>query len=225
MRPMGRPGLSGAHKAELWRRWKHGQSLSEIGRALGKHAGSIHGVLSSKGGIMPGVRRRSRWALTLTEREEISRGLASDASIRQIARTLGRAPSTISREIHRSGGAHRYRAAEADTRAWARRRRPKPCRLATSPILRRIVASKLRVEWSPEQIAGWLKRAFPYERTLQVSHETIYRSLFIQARGVLKKELLRALRSQRMMRRAKCARTVGQPRGQIIDSNCSWARI
>ncbi|HWV46922.1 MAG TPA: IS30 family transposase [Nitrospira sp.] len=217
MRPMGRGGLSVAQKAELWRRWKYGQSLSEIGRALGKHAGSIYGVLSSKGGVMPAVRRRSQWALTLAEREEISRGLASDTSIRQIASTLGRAPSTISREIHRSGGTHRYRAAEADTRAWARTRRPKPCRLATSPILRRIVASKLRVEWSPEQIAGWLKRAFPYERTMQVSHETIYRSLFIQARGVLKKELLRALRSRRRMRQAKWASTAGQPRGQIID--------
>lgn len=217
MGQMGRPGLSAAQKAELWRRWRQGQSLSEIGRALGKHAGSIHGVLSSNGGIMPTGRRRSRWALTLAEREEISRGLAKKASIRQIAGTLGRAPSTVSREIQRSGGTHRYRATEADTQAWARTRRPKLCRLATAPRLRNIVASKLLVQWSPEQIAGWLKREFPNEPTMRVSHETIYRSLFIQARGVLKKELIRALRSRRMMRRAKCTSTMGQPRGQIID--------
>lgn len=197
---MGRPGLSAAQKADLWHRWKQGQSLSEIGRALGKHAGSIHGVVSSNGGFIPTGRRRSRWALTLPEREEISRGLAMARSIRQIATTLGRAPSTISREIHRHGGAGTYRAAEADTQAWAATRRPKPCRLATSLRLQRIVASKLTLDWSPEQIAGWLKRAFPDQGTMRISHETIYRSLFIQARGVLKKELMGHLRSRRMMR-------------------------
>lgn len=217
MAHMGRPGLSAAQKADLWQRWKQGQSLSEIGRALGKHAGSIHGVLSSNGGFIPPVRKRSRWALTLAEREEISRGLATDASIRQIAATLGRAPSTVSREIRRHGGAHRYRAAEADTQAWTHSRRPKPCRLATSPTLQQIVASKLALEWSPEQVAGWLKLEFPDQDTMRVSHETIYRSLFIQARGVLKKELIGHLRSRRMMRRAQRASTAGQPRGQIIE--------
>ena len=217
MAHMGRPGLSAAQKAELWHRWKQGQSLSEIGRALGKHAGSIHGVLSSNGGFIPPVRKRSRWALTLAEREEISRGLATDASIRQIAATLGRAPSTVSREIRRHGGAHMYRAAEADTQAWTHSRRPKPCRLAISPMLQQIVASKLALEWSPEQVAGWLKLEFPDQDTMRVSHETIYRSLFIQARGVLKKELIGHLRSRRMMRRVKHANTAGQPRGQIID--------
>ena len=217
MAQMGRPGLSAAQKAELWQRWKHGQSLSEIGRALGKHAGSIHGVVSSNGGFTPPPRRRSRWALTLAEREEISRGLATACSIRQIAAQLGRAPSTISREIHRHGGAHRYRASEADGRAWERARRPKRCRLAIQPSLQQLVASKLLLEWSPEQIAGWLKREFPAQGTMRVSHETIYRSLFIQARGVLKKELLGHLRSRRMMRRAQVARTASQPRGQIVD--------
>ena len=217
MAHMGRPGLSAAQKAELWQRWKQGQSLSEIGRALGKHAGSIHGVLSSNGGFIPLVRKRSRWALTLAEREEISRGLATARSIRQIAATLGRAPSTVSREIHRHGGALTYRAAEADTQAWARTRRPKPCRLATDSILQSIVASKLRLEWSPEQIAGWLKQEFPDQGTMRISHETIYRSLFIQARGMLKKELMGHLRSRRRMRRAKSANTIGQPRGQIVD--------
>jgi hypothetical protein len=178
MAQMGRPGLSTAQKAELWQRWKHEQSLSEIGRAVGKHAGSIHGVVPSNGGFIPPLRRRSRWALTLAEREEISRGLARACSIRQIAAQLGRAPSTISREIHRHGGAHRYRASEADGRAWERARRPKRCRLAIQPSLQRLVASKLLLDWSPEQIAGWLKREFPAQGTMRVSHETIYRSLF-----------------------------------------------
>ena len=217
MGQMGRPGLSAAQKADLWQRWKQGQSLSEIGRALGKHAGSIHGVLSSNGGFSPPVRRRSRWALTLAEREEISRGLATARSIRQIAATLGRAPSTVSREIHRHGGALAYRAAEADTQAWTHTRRPKPCRLATSPLLQQIVASKLALEWSPAQVAGWLKLEFPDQDTMRVSHETIYRSLFIQARGVRKKELIGHLRSRRRMRRAQGASTAGQPRGQIVD--------
>ena len=221
---MGRPGLSAAQKADLWQRWKHGQSLSEIGRALGKHAGSIYGVVSSNGGFIPAIRRRSRRALTLAEREEISRGMAMALSIRQIATRLGRAPSTISREITRHGGAHTYRAAEADAQAWAQARRPKPCRLATSPVLQRIVATKLTLDWSPEQIAGWLKREFPDQSTMRISHETIYRSLFIQARGVLKKELIGHLRSRRRMRRAKGASTVGQTRGQIIDGLSIRAR-
>jgi IS30 family transposase len=217
MAHLGRPGLPTVQKADLWQRWKQGQSLSEIGRAFGKHTGSIHGVRSSNGGGIPPVRKRSRWALTLVEREEISRGMATDASIRQIAVQLGRAPSTVNREIRRHGGAHTYRASEADAQAWKHTRRPKPCRLATPPMLQRIVASTLTLEWSPEQIAGWLKREFPKQGTMRVSHETIYRSLFIQARGVLKKELSGHLRSRRMMRRAQRASTAGQPRGQIID--------
>ena len=143
--------------------------------------------------------------------------MATARSIRQIATTLGRAPSTVSREIRRHGGAHTYRAAEADTQAWARTRRPKPCRLATSPLLQQIVASKLALEWSPAQVAGWLKLEFPNQDTMRISHETIYRSLFIQARGVLKKELIGHLRSRRKMRRVKHASTAGQPRGQIVD--------
>jgi len=209
MAHLGRPGLSTVQKADLWQRWKQGQSLSEISRALGKHAGSIHGVRSSNGGFIPTVRKRSRWALTLAEQEEISRGMATDSSIRQIAVQLGRAPSTVSREIRRHGGAHTYRASEAEAQAWKHTRRPKPCRLATHPTLQRIVASKLTLEWSPEQIAGWLKREFPEQGTMRVSHETIYRSVFIQARGVLKKKLIGHLRSRRRMRRVKHASTAG----------------
>ena len=203
MGQMVRPGLSVAQKADLWQRWKQGQSLSEIGRALGKHAGSIHGVVSSNGGFTPAVQQRSRRALTLAEREEISRGVARKLSIRQIAAQLGRAPSTVSREITRPGGAHTYRAAEADARAWKRARRPKPCGLAMHPMLQRVGARKLTLDWSPAQIAGWLTRAFPNQGTMRVSHETIYGSLFFQARGVLKRELMGHLRTRRRMRRSK----------------------
>ena len=217
MAQLGRPGLSSSQKAELWQRWKNGQSLSDIGRALGKQAGSIHGVVSSNGGIPPASRRRSRWALTLAEREEISRGIAAEMSIRQIAARMGRAPSTLSREIGRHGGRDQYRALVADAEAWDWARRPKRCRLAIHAKLQRIVAKKLHLDWSPQQIAGWLKLAYPDDERMRVSHETIYRSLFIQARGVLKKELTGHLRSRRMMRRSKQSSTESQPRGQIVD--------
>ena len=218
MAEMGRPGLSAGQKAELWARWKAGESLSDIGRALGKHAGSIHGVVAARGGIAPAERRRSRLALTLAEREEISRGLAAGASIREIALRLNRASSTISREVTRHGTRHTYRATVADGRAWDRARRPKTCRLATHVPLQQIVAEKLSLDWSPEQIAGWLRVQYPDMSDMHISHETIYRSLFIQARGVLRKELVKHLRSRRMMRRSRLASTEGQPRGQIIDA-------
>ena len=218
MAQRGRPGLSPDQKRELWRRWKAGESLSEIGRALGRQAGSIHGVVAANGGYVPSTRRRSSRVLSLAEREEISRDLASGLSLRAIARRSGRAPSTISREIRRHGGGARYRAIRADERAWQRARRPKPCKLATSPVLRELVAAKLALEWSPEQISGWLARTYPGEHALQVSTETIYRSLFIQARGVLRKELTAHLRSRRTMRRSAHATTKGQGRGGITDA-------
>jgi IS30 family transposase len=218
MAQMGRPGLSAAKKRELWQRWRDGASLSDIARALGKHPGSIYGVVAANGGIVPSERRRSCRTLSLREREEISRNLAAGQSMRPIATALQRAPSTISREVARHGGRTRYRASDADEVAWERARRPKRCRLAVHGRLRRLVARKLSLEWSPEQIAGWLKRRYPGQQELQISHETIYRSLFIQARGVLKKELVRQLRTRRTMRRSKRASTEGQPRGQIIDA-------
>ena len=196
-----RRGYTSAEKTEMWDRWQRGESLSSIGRAFGKESSSIHFQISPYGGIRPAPRRRSRLALTLSEREAISRGLAADQSARSMARRLGRAPSTVSREIKRNGGYGRYRAARADEQAWVRACRPKRCKLANSPWLRQTVARKLRLLWSPEQIAGWLKRRYPGEERRQVSHETIYRSLFVQARGVLKKELMSHLRSQRAMRR------------------------
>ena len=215
---MGRPGLSSSQKKELWQRWKNGQSLSDIARALTKHPGSIHGVVAANGGIVPRERLRASRALSLAEREEVSRGLAANHSMRKIASAIQRAPSTVSREIARNGGRTRYRASEADLGAWGRARRPKPCRLAAHRRLQKIVAKKLSLNWSPEQIAGWLKRRYSRDEEMQISHETIYRSLFVQARGVLKKELVGHLRTRRMMRRSKLASTRGQPRGQIVDA-------
>ena len=213
-----RASLSAAQKTELWQRWKSGQSLSDIGRALSKHAGSVHTILSAHGGIIPATRSRSPRSLGLMEREEISRGLAAGESIRQIAAKLMRAPSTISREIARNSCKQHYRAIEADAKAWDRAQRPKPCRLAAAPELQTVVASKLILDWSPEQIAGWLKQEYSENEQMHVSHETIYKSLYIQARGVLKKELMKHLRSRRMMRRGKSSSTEGQPRGQIVDA-------
>ena len=184
-----RPGLTWEQKTELWDRWQRGESLTAIGRAFGRPSSSIYCLVSPHGGIRPAERRRSRLALTLSEREEISRGLVAQRSIRSIAGMLGRAPSTISREIRRNGGTGRYRATKADAQAWARARRPKQCKLAAHAWLRQVVARQLRLNWSPEQIAGWLKRGHPGQEAYQVSHETIYRSLFVQTRGVLKKEL------------------------------------
>ena len=218
MAQMGRPGLSAQQKRELWARWKAGQSLSDIGRCLGKHAGSIFGVLLSKGGIAPPARIRSRRSLSVHEREEISRGLVAGLSLRKIAAQLGRAPSTISREVGRNNGPRKYRAANADERAWRSACRPKLCRLAINPSLQMVVAQKLNDNWSPQQIAGWLKVAYVNDAPMRASHETIYKSLFVQARGVLKKELISRLRTRRLMRRGKGSTTRGQPRGQIVDA-------
>jgi len=142
-------------------------------------------------------------ALTLEEREEISRGTVAGHSIRSIATALGRSPSTVSRELQRNGGRQQYRASHAEKVAWDRACRPKRCKLVANRALARLVARKLEQLWSPDQIAGWLKRTYPNDESYQVSHETIYRSLFIQARGALKKELLQHLRSRRTMRRSR----------------------
>jgi IS30 family transposase len=212
-----RRGFTAAEKTELWDRWQRGESLKAIGRAFGKPSSSIYFQVSPYGGIRPAPRRRSRLALTLAEREEISRGIAVHRSARSMAGLLGRSPSTVSREISRNGGYDGYRATLADDKAWARARRPKRCKLATKPWLRQAVASKLRLIWAPEQIAGWLKRTHPEDECNQVSHETIYRSLFVQARGVLEKELLSHLRSKRTMRRSKPVDPNGDRRGHIKD--------
>jgi IS30 family transposase len=190
-------------KALMWDRWQKGESLNAIARLFDRHHSAIQGILSRTGGIRPPQRRRSRRALTLSEREEISRGVAAGQSLRWIARSLGRAPSTVSREIKRNGGRRQYRASKADEAAWDRAHRRKTCKLSENPALARIVAEKLQLEWSPDQIAGWLKSRHPGDENYQVSHETIYKSLFIQARGALKKELLQHLRKPRAMRRSR----------------------
>ncbi len=212
-----RVGFTAAQSRELWDRWQKGEGLKSIGRVLGKPSSSIFNHLRPSGGVRPAGRKRSRLALTLAEREEISRGIAVGQSLRSIAGSLGRSPSTVSREIKRNGGSARYRAAGADKRAWAVARRPKACKLARHPRLCRMVARKLERNWSPEQIAGWLKRSYPDHQAWQVSHETIYRSLFVQARGVLKRELLAHLRSRRPIRRSRHASAKADGRGQIPD--------
>ena len=213
-----RTRLSAMQRVEVWRRWKAGESLHAIGRALGKAHPVIHLLLKRHGGIAPLVRRRSRTALTLQEREDISRGIACGSSIRAIAKGLDRAASTVSREVARHGGRTPYRASEADLQAWESALRPKTCPLATHTKLREIVASKLMLDWSPKQISGWLKLQYPNDESMRVSHETIYRSLFIQARGVLKKELIQHLRSKRRIRRSRHSRDSGHHSGQIVDA-------
>src|ERR1700693_3394311 len=210
--------LSAMQRTDLWRRWKAGQSLNQIGRAFSKDHVSIQFMLAQHGGIAPTARRRSLVTLTLAEREDISRGIASGSSIREIAKGLERAVSTVSREVARHGGRPLYRANEADQQAWESALRPKLCLLAVHVKLQEIVASKLILDWSPEQISGWLKRRYPEDETMRVSHETIYRSLFIQARGVLKKELIQHLRSKRRIRRSRQSRVSGHRSGQIVDA-------
>ena len=207
-----------AQKADIWDRWQRGESMTSIGRVFDRPSSSIFNHLSSAGGIRPPSRRRSQLSLTLSEREEISRGIASHLSLRTIAAQLGRSPSTVSREINRNGGLEHYRANQADKATWDRAHRPKPCKLAGRPLLRGIVARKLKSNWSPEQISGWLKRTYPRNENFQVSHETIYRSLFIQTRGVLKKELQLYLRTQRAIRRSKHATLKRDGLGQITNA-------
>lgn len=216
-----RRGIGQVEADEIWRLWRAGRSVSEIARATGRAPGTIHCWLVERGGIAPRPRRRRRGVLTAAEREEISRGLARGCSLRQIAEELGRAPSTICREIARNGGRDRYRAADAEVRASVMARRPQEAKLARCPKLAAVVAEKLAEDWSPEQIAGWLKnnRAPGVDGDDgYVSHETIYRSLFIQAKGLLHRELRRHLRSGRLIRHARSATRSGQRRGQIKDA-------
>src|SRR2546426_9552332 len=214
-----RPRFTPKQKAELWDRWRNGQCIADIARALERRNKSgVYRVLALNGGITPAARRRAPVALRLEEREEISRGIAAGRSIRAIAAGLGRAASTVSRELKRHGGRAAYRASEADGRAWERALRRKPCRLASHPELRWGVAQKLALQWSPQQISGWPKREFASDQDMQVSHETIYRSLFVQTRGVLKKELMAHLRTARQMRQAKGGTTKSRPLGQLVDA-------
>jgi transposase, IS30 family len=200
-------------QAAFWERYRAGASVRSISRALGHSLGTLRTLLQATGGRQPAQPRRSERHLSLGEREEISRGLVAGHSCRTIAGSLGRAPSTVSREIARNGGPDSYRACHAERAAWHRARRPKPAKLVTCPVLRELVEAKLQLRWSPQQIAGWLKRAYPRDRELRVSHETIYLSLFVQSRGALRKELTRYLRTRRMLRRPHAGQvTTGQGR-------------
>jgi IS30 family transposase len=205
-------------KALMWERWKKGESLAKIAQLFDRNHSAVQGILARTGGIRPAPRQRSRLALTLAEREEISRSMMAGQSMRTIAKQLGRAPSTICREVRRNGGQEYYRANQADQAAWDRASRPKVCKLADNRELAHLVADKLKIQWSPEQIAGWLKCAYPGNEDYQVSHETIYRTLYIQARGALKKELLAHLRRTRAMRRSRHHTQKTEDHGRIVST-------
>jgi IS30 family transposase len=207
-----------SQKALMWERWREGDSLHQIARLFDRAHSSVRNILAETGGIRPAQRCRSQLALTLVEREEISRAVVAGHSVRSIALRLERSPSTVSREIKRNGGQACYRAAQADQAAWDRARRPKRCKLAQNRALARIVAGKLQRQWSPEQIAAWLKHTYPCDGDYHVSHETIYRSLFIQARGALKKELLEHLRRTRGIRRSRHHTQKTDHHGRITDT-------
>src|SRR6188508_1281700 len=207
-----------AQKAVMWERWKQGWTLYRIAQLFNRSHTSVQGILARTGGIRPARRTRAAMVLTLLEREEISHAMAEGQSIRSIAARLGRAASTVSRELSRNGGRAAYRASEADSAAWTRALRPKCCKLAKNRALAQIVTDKLRAMWSPEQIAGWLEHAYPYDESRRVSHETIYRTLFIQARGALKKELLQHLRRTRGMRRSRHHTQKTDIHGQITGA-------
>ncbi len=207
-----------SQKALMWDRWQKGDSLQQIAQLFDRNHSSIGRILSESGGIRPAQRQRSGLALTIAEREEISRSIVIGHSIRSIARRLGRAPSTVSREIARNGDRNSYRASQADQAAWERAHRPQSCKLVKNSSLAHIVADKLKISWSPEQIAGWLKYEYPGREDHQVSHETIYRSLYIQARGALKKELLAHLRRTRVMRRSRHHTQKTDNHGRITDA-------
>lgn len=207
-----------SQKALMWERWRKGESLQQIAQLFDRNHSSVQRILAETGGIQPKQRRRSSLALNLAEREEISRSVVAGDSIRAIANRLGRAPSTISRELKRNGGMQGYRANNADQLAWERAHRPQICKLVRNRELAQVVASKLRLQWSPEQIAGWLKHVYAVNRDYQVSHETIYRSLYIQARGALKRELLEHLRRSRAMRRSRHHTMKTDDHGRICDT-------
>lgn len=210
--------LSQAEVERLWSCWQRGETTVEISDTLGCHKGTVSWHVGRAGGFAPRPRRRAARHLTAAEREEISRGLATGESIRRLAHRLGRAPSTISREIARNGGGVAYRASVAEAAAWRRAARSKRCRLAGERRLRRAVERKLRADWSPQQITTWLRATFPEEPTMHVSHETIYRTLYVQARGALKRELVAHLRRGRAYRRPQAAAHAARGPGRLVGT-------
>jgi IS30 family transposase len=205
-------------KQQMWDHWQQGCSMTEIARLFDRYHSAVNRIIARSGGVRPRRRTRSRRSLTLAEREEISRGIAAGRSLRSIALRLGRSASTISRELARNRGRRGYRAHRADQAAWDRALRPKACKLASHPALARQVARRLQKLWAPQQIAGWLKRCYPDDESRWVSHETIYKTLFIQARGALKRELLAHLRRQRVIRYPRGHSHKGRKQGRIVDA-------
>ncbi|MBB6662253.1 IS30 family transposase [Proteus mirabilis] len=218
MKPRKRIYYTPEQKAIIWDRYKQGDSLHEIARMFDRYHSFIMPTIYQTGGFRPPVRKRHRLSLSLDEREEISRGLAEKCSIWEIAKKISRAPSTVSREIRRHGGLTNYRAAKADKKAWDNALRPKACKLSQNPTLCKIIAEKMHRGWSPEQIAGWLKRNYPDAQEMNVSHETIYKTLFIQTRGTLKKELQQYLRSRRTVRKSRTTSLKGKGLGSIPNA-------
>lgn len=212
-----RINYSAAQRTVIWENYRKGESLHAIARLFDRHHGSVAGIIRRAGGIKPAERKRRNTYLSPEEREDISRGIANGTSIRSIAKALNRAPSTVSREISRNGGLENYRANKADAQAWENAKRPKACKLSLNPFLRQIVARKLKQSWSPQQIAGWLNYTYPQDQDRNVSHETIYKTLYIQARGALKKELVQQLRSNRVMRRSRHSTAKRSGQGKIVD--------
>jgi transposase, IS30 family len=199
----------------IWGMREAGVPVKRIAKHLGRQNSSLRKFIADAGGRRPSARDRSELRLSLEEREEISRGLAAGLSIRMIAHGMGRWASTICREVNANGGRTRYRALQADRGAQRRALRPKQAKLAQCRRLRNVVERKLEDRWSPQQISGWLAEQYPYDPEMQVSHETIYQSLFVQSRGALRKELHSCLRSGRAMRRAKAYTKGGTGQGQI----------
>jgi IS30 family transposase len=202
----------------IWKMREAGVPVKRIAKHLGRQNSSLRRFIADAGGRRPTARERCALRLSLAEREEISRGLAAGDSIRAIAEALGRSPSTVCREVNTNGGRKRYRALIADRAACRRALRPRRAKLAQCRRLRGAVERKLEAKWSPQQISAWLALAYPDRPEMQVSHETIYQSLFVQSRGALRKELHSCLRSGRAMRRAKAyvkANHIGQ--GQLKD--------
>jgi len=206
------PYLTVAERAEIWTRRVAGEPIWVIARHMGRSRKTVHAQVVATGGVRPRTPQRSRRELTAGEREELSRGLAVGNSCRAMAKRLGRAPSSVSREVRRNGGREGYRAAEADLAAVRRRRRPKPSKLALSARLRDEVETRLKLLWSPRQISAWLKREYSDNPQMQISHETIYISLYVQGRGALRKQLTQHLRTHRTYRRAKNEMRPATPR-------------
>ena len=203
-----------AEHHRCWQLWRQGLGYSDIAREIASKPGTVFGLIRLNGGFSPPQRQRSSRHLSLSEREEISRGIAKGLTIRMIAMQLNRSPSTVSRELNRNGGVSCYRAAKADQTAWKNADRPKPCKLVSNPELCNIITDKLQRKWSPQQISGWLSRHWVDNKDMQISHETIYKSLYLQVRGVLKKELMKQLRYGHKMRHTKLHSTRGD-RGTI----------